>query len=298
MKWSTFYQNPEFLEFTRANMILPEFRPQILKWCGIDSKKSVLDVGCGTGFLIRWLMEEASEIKGYGIDSDDYFINYANDKAQSENKDIEFICGDALNLPFDDETFDVVISHTFFTCIADPIKAMEEMKRVCKSKGKICSITVMSHNSMSFHEGYYPTGCDWVDEYNRFFDKFDKILRSVSSPIIFNKGTEPTEIPRFFSSSGLKNISVYPVGTFFSLSNSTLSYEQKIAYIDMNYISEEKRIKAHLQLDEVKKQITQYEAERYLELLKIRRDFLKENINDNSIWDWYGSCNILVTGEN
>ena len=33
-KWSVYFQNPEFIEYTRMDMVMPEYEPLIRKWCG------------------------------------------------------------------------------------------------------------------------------------------------------------------------------------------------------------------------------------------------------------------------
>jgi SAM-dependent methyltransferase len=69
----------------------------------VKKYKSVLDVGCGNGYLVEYLRERG--IKALGLD----FSEYAGTATGY------FIQHDATNgLPFNDETFDVVISSDFF----------------------------------------------------------------------------------------------------------------------------------------------------------------------------------------
>jgi SAM-dependent methyltransferase len=69
----------------------------------VKGNKSVLDVGCGNGYLVEYLRERG--IQALGLD----FSEYAGTTTQY------FVQHDATQgLPFDDETFDVVISSDFF----------------------------------------------------------------------------------------------------------------------------------------------------------------------------------------
>jgi ubiquinone/menaquinone biosynthesis C-methylase UbiE len=50
---------------------------------------------------------------------------------------IQIIEAGAESLPFPDESFDTVISTLVFCTIPDPIKALQEIRRVCKPGGKV-----------------------------------------------------------------------------------------------------------------------------------------------------------------
>jgi len=85
--------------------------------------KTLLDVGCGNGYLVQYLRERG--IKALGLD----FSEFAGTTTGY------FIQHDATNgLPFDDETFDVVISSDFFEHLPeDKIDFVrDEMLRVGK----------------------------------------------------------------------------------------------------------------------------------------------------------------------
>ena len=88
----------------------------------VHLSKFVLDVGCGEGKLVRLLLDNG--IITTGIDIED------NCKYASDN----FIIGNAKELPFDDETFDVVVSNDFFEHISeeDIDQVYSEMRRVGK----------------------------------------------------------------------------------------------------------------------------------------------------------------------
>ena len=104
----------------------------------------MLDVGCGTGYFTRLLSSGDEGVKATGIDLEEDFIKYAPKEAKERGLSIDFMVGDALFLSFEDNTFDAVTSHTFFTSIHDPKKAMAEMIRVTKPGGMISSVTPMS----------------------------------------------------------------------------------------------------------------------------------------------------------
>lgn len=93
---------------------------------------SVLDVGCGSGELLQMISEfaEQADRKAYltGID-----LNPISSQT-TRDKQITSIQGDALQLPFADDSFDYAISSLFFHHLADEqiVVALQEMSRVAR----------------------------------------------------------------------------------------------------------------------------------------------------------------------
>lgn len=94
----------------------------------------ILDVACGTGQNFAWFKPN-SEIMA--VDLSLKMLDVAKENANNLNLNIKFVPMDAENLEFPNESFDTVIS-TLSTCtFPNPIKALQEMKRVCRNGGLI-----------------------------------------------------------------------------------------------------------------------------------------------------------------
>lgn len=98
--------------------------------------KKVLEVGCGTGIITEKL-QEAKELTA--VDKSRKMIEVAREKGINA----KFLVADATKLPFKDDEFDLVISVTMLQDLEDPLKAIEEMRRVgrkviftCLAKGE------------------------------------------------------------------------------------------------------------------------------------------------------------------
>ncbi len=103
--------------------------------CGVAKGTSVLDVASGTGETACYLTEKMGA-RVIGIDGSDYMVERALKKAKQRNLAVEIRKGDARQLPFDDNTFDAVISECTM-CILDKEKAIKEMMRVVKPNGRV-----------------------------------------------------------------------------------------------------------------------------------------------------------------
>jgi ubiquinone/menaquinone biosynthesis C-methylase UbiE len=103
--------------------------------CNIKKDTSVLDVASGTGESACYLAEKIGA-RVSGIDGSELMIERAREKAKQRNLSIEFRKGDAHQLPFEDDVFDVAISECT-VCLLDKEKAIREMVRVVKPNGYV-----------------------------------------------------------------------------------------------------------------------------------------------------------------
>ena len=102
----------------------------------------VLEVGCGSGVLARWLARRtAGRNHITGVDINPYLLREAKALARQEGLKgaIEFRDGNAEALPFADSSFDVVMSVTVIE-EADADRMLAEMVRVTKPNGRVAVI--------------------------------------------------------------------------------------------------------------------------------------------------------------
>jgi ubiquinone/menaquinone biosynthesis C-methylase UbiE len=103
----------------------------------------VLDVGCGTGYLLRGLavrIPEARELAG--IDAAPAMIETA--RTMAGDRRIRFATATAEHLPYLDETFDLVISTTSFDHWSDQRAGLAECFRVLVPGGRLVLIDLFS----------------------------------------------------------------------------------------------------------------------------------------------------------
>nr|AWI66908.1 Methyltransferase [Caecomyces sp.] len=97
--------------------------------------KDFLDIGCGTGNTIEYLLKEYPDAHYTGIDLAEKMIEVAKKKIQHDN--VEFLVGDAENLPFEDNKYDVIICKESIHHYPNPEKFFKESFRVLKPNGRL-----------------------------------------------------------------------------------------------------------------------------------------------------------------
>jgi SAM-dependent methyltransferase len=97
--------------------------------------KRILEVGCGTATPLRKLISYGASPENLcGID----LLPNAIEEAKRINPNIDFRCGNAEALPFEGESFDIVMQFTMFTSVLDDgmkQNAAQEVLRVLKPSG-------------------------------------------------------------------------------------------------------------------------------------------------------------------
>ncbi len=103
---------------------------------------SVLDVGCGTGYLTGKVSEFFAESQITGID----FSSDMLEMAACQHDDITWVLGDGNDLPFPDDSFDILISNLAYQWAGDLTGAFAEARRVLTPKGTL-AITLFGYHT-------------------------------------------------------------------------------------------------------------------------------------------------------
>lgn len=109
--------------------IMPLLQPDIL----------VLDVGCGPGTITLDLAKYVKLGRIIGVEPTEDILERAElEKKKLGVTNVTFQKGSVYELPFEDNTFDVVFEHQMILHLEDPSKAVQEMRRVTKKGGYMC----------------------------------------------------------------------------------------------------------------------------------------------------------------
>jgi len=115
-----FYYNSKFWE-----PVIPSFQ----KRYELSKNSSILDIGCAKGFMLYDFQRHIPGISIQGIDISTYAIENAKEEVKSQLQ-----VANAINLPFEDNTFDLVISISTLHNLekVDMKQAIKEIMRVTK----------------------------------------------------------------------------------------------------------------------------------------------------------------------
>lgn len=147
------YHNHRKLIFDRVKKLKPE---------------SILEVGCNTCGNLEWIRDYFPEVKKYGCDNNDAYIQ-ANKNLFPE---FEFQTGSILGLPYKDKSIDVLTVDMVLYLIDDIDTAIKECKRVAKKaviiseKDKRCEKYIVDSND--FEEVIWDGGNPDVKSDDRF----------------------------------------------------------------------------------------------------------------------------------
>ena len=152
--------NPRFWQ-----PVIPTFK----EYFGLSSKSLILDVGCGKGFMIHDMSLLIPGIKVKGIDISKYAIENVIEDMKPHVQ-----VANAKKLPFNDKSFDLVISINTVHNLKkeDCVQALREIERVSKEKSFITVDAYRNEKEKEHMHAWNLTGKTimQVDEWIRFFN--------------------------------------------------------------------------------------------------------------------------------
>lgn len=140
----------EMIEGDSGKIREQDLYPKLDRWATSRAFETILDIGCGQGICSQKIDLGPSHYTG--IDSSEFLIKRATELYESPTK--KFLVADALDLPFEDESFDAVFSISLIHLIEDIDVVIDELSRVLKPKGRFFIVTA----APSFYEA-------WEDSY-------------------------------------------------------------------------------------------------------------------------------------
>lgn len=124
-----------------AAFLLPHLEP------GME----ILDLGCGPGSITVGLARYVAPSRVIGVDRATAALDAARDHAAEAHLDnVGFTLANVYELPFDDESFDVVYAHQLMQHLADPVAALGEARRVLRPGGYI-AVRDADYGTMTHH---------------------------------------------------------------------------------------------------------------------------------------------------
>jgi ubiquinone/menaquinone biosynthesis C-methylase UbiE len=126
----------------------------------------VLDAGCGAGVIARTIARAIPQGSVTGLDREARYVEHARRRAAAEGLgNAEFLTGDVLELPFENDRFDIVWSKHLLQWVGRREKALEEFVRVARPGGR-----VIAANFDGFLLQHYPLDAEVQRMTAQWFD--------------------------------------------------------------------------------------------------------------------------------
>lgn len=133
------------------------WRKDIINSMKVEAGAKILDLCCGTAECTIVLAQKTGPGgRVYGLDFNVNMLEVAREKiAKQKLQNIELFCGNAMELPFEDNRFDYVTIAFGLRNVADYMQVLKEMYRVVKPGGKAICLETSRPSVPLFKQGYY-----------------------------------------------------------------------------------------------------------------------------------------------
>jgi ubiquinone/menaquinone biosynthesis C-methylase UbiE len=133
------FLTPVFDVFVRATTREGTSKRRLLEQARLEGELDVLDLGSGTGTLAIWAKEQEPRLSIRGLDGDPAIVEQARRKAARAEVEIHFDEGFSYELPYEDSSFDRVLSSLFFhhLVLRDKERTIGEIARVLRPGGEL-----------------------------------------------------------------------------------------------------------------------------------------------------------------
>lgn len=289
--WSKYIQTSDELYMTRAVRFRQDNAYKWLPYTQIKNGMKIIDIGCAGGLLCHRVKEILPSCEVYGIDRDSGHIEYAKEKSQELKIDCNFEVGDATKIPFEDNSFDLTISHTVMEHV-EPDKFLNEQYRVLKDGGVITVMSVRAGLNISSNYG-----SETSDDEIALFERARVISEEFENKNgVCKYNLTEREIIEQFQKVGFKNIDIqYTSIDWYTPDNANISTDIAIKQIEakrlleINYVQKSSAIKKNIFSDSERQLLLNSINERY-----DRR--IQKYKNGEKVWDFNISGLLIVTG--
>jgi len=131
-----------------------KYTEMALERLSIQEGEVALEIGFGTGYCLERIAQSVGQTgKAYGIDISSGMLELTKRKLEKTKlRDrVELYCGDAVNLPYDDDTFDVAFMSFTLELFDTPEipRVLEEVRRVLRPEGRLGVVSLSKENGSS-----------------------------------------------------------------------------------------------------------------------------------------------------
>jgi ubiquinone/menaquinone biosynthesis C-methylase UbiE len=202
---------------------------QLRKWLRLDQSisKTIVEVGCGSGYFTEKLVTMASALKEIAaIEPDDTLREYAQKKLSS----VKCLKGLAEDIPLPEEFADLTVCHIVLSNLPDVVRAVGEMVRVTKKGGIVAAIEPGEARM------YYSPNPQLDEMEEKIIQAFGKGIWDLRGRLIdYSKDLKKknARYPEVFHQCGLTDIEAHGILSVFLLSDSRRDLQGTLSWLKL-----------------------------------------------------------------
>jgi SAM-dependent methyltransferase len=170
---------------------------RLIDFSNVPNEGNLLDIGSGTGSLSFEIVQRSPTAHLIGIDPSKEYLAYATSRNPIPDR-IKFEIGDAQDLRFAAATFRTSLSLLVFNFIPDPLKALQEARRVTASGGLIAAAVWDYGGDMRMLRTFWDAAVSIDDQAAKFDEGHMPLCRS-------------GELAHLWKNVGLRNVHEQPL---------------------------------------------------------------------------------------
>lgn len=196
--WQLDGSGPELYQRYLVPSITIKWAEDLVDRARLQVEDMVLDIACGTGVVARVAAERARQSQVTGLDLNAAMLAVAR-KVTEKGASIRWVQGSALDLPFPQGSFDIVLCQLGVQFFPDQGRALKEMWRVLKDAGRV---------AMSVYSPIERT-----PGAHAFVRALDEVLGASASTIKRSEHSfeSPTQLEMLLKRSGFQGVDVQTV---------------------------------------------------------------------------------------
>ncbi|WP_058307579.1 demethylmenaquinone methyltransferase [Gracilibacillus massiliensis] len=167
------YSNYDYMNSIISFQRHKKWRNDVMKKMNVKSGAKALDVCCGTGDW-SFSLSAAAGVDGevIGLDFSQNMLSVAEERKENHEIDnLQFVHGNAMELPFEDNYFDYVTIGFGLRNVPDYLQTLKEMHRVVKPGGMVVCLETSQPKGVLFRKLYYFYFKNIMPMFGRLFAK-------------------------------------------------------------------------------------------------------------------------------
>lgn len=291
--------NYEDWETSRPLLFREDMRDTFFRWFRIRPCDHVLDGGCATGVLTRFIAGGLTSGTVTGFDISPHFVDYGNHQIAQEGLSAKarIVREDGYALSFADGAFDVVVNHAYLGVLSDNAAGLRELIRVCKPGGHV-SVSV---SGRSFPDIHWAGDSPFEGEarLKELIAQNERAYQKITTSNVLKQDAywHVYRFPRMLARHGLQDITIHPYASGFSYNDSYWSDAFKKYRIESGIGREIEILKKQREDSQYEEQdFSKRDFDELIGLYRQKQAYLLASMTDNDCWEWEAKLHYIVTG--